>query len=97
MIEISSEALIPISEVPAALPRRVSIASVYRWMLRGVKGIHLQTILIGGRRYTSREALQRFAEQTTAAASGERPPVRTFTRRARDQAKAREELKAVGF
>jgi len=41
--------------------KRVHISAVYRWVQRGIKGVRLEAIRIGGTTYTSREALQRFA------------------------------------
>lgn len=43
----------------------------------------LETVVIGGRRFTSREALDRFVERTTAAADGQPLPVRTPRQRER--------------
>ncbi len=68
MIEISSETLIPIREAPRHLPprpngKRVHISACYRWISRGVRGIILESIRIGGTTYTSIEALQRFADR----------------------------------
>lgn len=65
MINISTEHLIPIRDVPRHLPprptgRRVHISAVYRWIQRGVHGNRLESIKIGGMVYTSFEALMRF-------------------------------------
>lgn len=65
---------IPIRDLPNHIPRnrgrKVHIATVYRWMNRGVRGIRLETLLIGGRRYVTEESLERFvslvSSQTTA-------------------------------
>ena len=78
MIDINKEHLIRIHDVPRRLPRRptgkqVHISAVYRWIKRGVRGVFLESVKIGGSTYTSEEALQRFADQrsnpTAAAAS----------------------------
>ena len=66
MIEIESETLVPLREVSKLLPPRpngkhVHISAIYRWVQRGIKGVRLEAIRIGGTAYTSREALQRFA------------------------------------
>jgi Protein of unknown function (DUF1580) len=37
-----------------------SPATLYRWALKGVRGIKLETVMMGGRRYTSDEAVDRF-------------------------------------
>jgi len=70
MIDLNQEDLIPINQVPRLLPRqpnnkRLHISTVYRWMTRGIDGVKLEFIKIGGRMMTSRQALQRFAEKQT--------------------------------
>ena len=72
MIEIGNEQLVPLNEVPALLPARVNgkrihISAIYRWAQRGIRGIRLEVIRVGGTTYTSREALQRFASPSPAA------------------------------
>jgi hypothetical protein len=73
MIDTSAEQPIPLSLAARETPNRqgergVNVATVWRWSLRGIRGCKLETILIGGQRMTSREALQRFFVATTAAA-----------------------------
>ncbi len=67
MIDLERETLIPLRDVPKRLPprtndRRLHISAVYRWATRGVRGVVLETIRIGGTTFTSVQALQRFAE-----------------------------------
>ena len=86
MIEVATEQLVHVRAVPRILPRqpngkRVHISAVYRWMSRGVRGVRLEFVMVGGRRYTSVEALQRFAERLTGSASAQ--PVREVTPRRR--------------
>ena len=74
MIDLEHESLIPLREVPQHLPprptgRRLHVSAVYRWVLRGVRGVCLEATKIGGTTYTSKEALQRFADQLSAARS----------------------------
>lgn len=40
--------------------KRVHISTVYRWADRGINGVRLSTLRIGGTRYTSIEAVERF-------------------------------------
>lgn len=96
-IDIHEENLISLSEAAALLPGRPSKNSVVRWHLRGVKGVRLETVMLGGRRFTSEAALQRFAERTTAAANGETPPARTAKQRERAIRSAERELDAAGI
>lgn len=68
MIDTASETLIPLREVPRLLPYRANgktlhISAVYRWTLRGIRGVRLETVKVGGTTYTSREAIQRFSER----------------------------------
>ena len=53
------------------LGRRISPSTLHRWRLRGCRGIKLETLLIGGTRTTSSEALQRFFSATTRVQDGQ--------------------------
>ncbi len=85
----ANETLIPISKAPAHIPSRPHVATVWRWIKNGVRGVTLDTIVIGGKRYTSREAIQRFMEATTAASS--QPVGKAARSRSRQQAIERAE------
>lgn len=67
-IELSTETLITIAEVPLHIPKRhgrkVHYSTVYRWMTKGVRGRKLESLFIGGVRYTTIEALARFLKLT---------------------------------
>ena len=74
MIDLLQETLISIREVPKLLPRRgsgrlVHLSACYRWMDKGISGVRLEAVRIGGTTYTSREALQRFANRLSQTAS----------------------------
>ena len=65
MITISSETILSLDEATHRLPKRRGgkrphIATLYRWAQRGVRGVRLETIQVGGTLCTSVEALQRF-------------------------------------
>jgi hypothetical protein len=93
-IDIYTESLLPFSDA-TVLPghtRNISLSTLHRWRLRGVRGVKLQSCLIGGRRYTSREALERFFHATTAAANGEPAPIRTPRQREKAIEQAEKEL-----
>lgn len=96
MIDIQNEPLLSLTK--AAQTDHVHVSTVHRWRLRGILGIKLETIRIGGKRMTSREALQRFHERVTTAADGE-PTARTESDRARERrlAKVEAELTAAGI
>lgn len=83
MINLSTETIFPVSDAPKHIPGRPSKASCWRWVLQGVGGIKLESILIGGKRYTSHEAVQRFGDRRTAAIDGDTLPTQTNTQRER--------------
>lgn len=72
MIDITSETVLSIAQAAKAVPsrspgKRVHTATIWRWISYGCKGILLESCRIGGSTYTSREALQRFADALTRA------------------------------
>ena len=71
MIDFNAESCLTLVEAAKLVPGRegqggLHVSAIYRWVKRGVKGVHLETILIGGRMHTSREALQRFFESCSS-------------------------------
>ena len=73
-----AEHLIPLAEAARTLPGGcVHVSTVHRWWLKGCRGVKLETILRGGVRYTSTEAIERFVAATTAAADCTTPVVPT--------------------
>lgn len=75
MIDYNKEELIPLTQAPEHLPwgrqgRPVHVSTVWRWVYRGVGGVKLESIKIGGTRYTSREALRRFLDQLNENKTG---------------------------
>lgn len=73
MINIASEQLISLAEAAGMLPcgrkgRYPNVKTVYAWTTHGCRKILLASIQAGGRRVTSKEAVQRFIQELTAAA-----------------------------
>ncbi len=97
MIDLSSEHVFPVKDAPKHIPGRPSSAAVWRWVLYGLRGVKLESALIGGRRFTSTEAVQRFADARTAAADGRPAPSRTGKQRQAAIRKAEAELDAAGI
>ena len=94
MIEIQTESLLSISDAAKSRPSRPHVSTLWRWINRGVRGVQLETCLIGGRRFTSVEALERFSVATTSAANGKSCDVRTPKHRQRAIEQAEKELAA---
>lgn len=105
MIDVQSEKLVPLADVPALLPpsrngRRPHISVIYRWVQKGLHGIRLEALQLGGRRVTSREALSRFFQALSANAglsNPDPPKVRTPGRRQREHGKASAACEASGW
>jgi hypothetical protein len=86
-IDATKENVIPFNAARAHIPgRRPNLSTLHRWRLHGVRGRKLETLLIGGRRFTSEEAIQRFvrpeADPADTAASAVPPEVQARADRA---------------
>ncbi len=103
MIDITSEKLLTPSEIAQHIPRRragkkCNVATIYRWMTDGVRGVKLEHLCVGGTRCTSLESLQRFFDALTAQADGQhvqQPPRLTKSRRKQIEA-AEKRLEKAG-
>lgn len=69
-IDLRTETILRFSEVTKQTPFKVHVSTLHRWRLRGVRGVKLETAMLGGGRVTSIEALERFVARVSAA-SGE--------------------------
>ncbi len=67
----------------------VSLSTAWRWTLRGIKGHRLESFSLGGRKFTTREAFERFVART----NGERV-IDGETPRQRERAVERAERRA---
>ena len=72
-IDITKEELITFGGLVKILPRRprgkpTHISTFCRWRFRGLKGIKLEAVRVGGVWMTSMEAFQRFTDRLTAQA-----------------------------
>ena len=92
VIDINAEKIVSFGKAARTPPCNVHISTLHRWRLKGINGIKLESVLIGGRRMTSLEAVERFVHGVTAAANGERPPARTPRQRERAIERAEAEL-----
>lgn len=97
MIDHETESLITMTQAAKLLPGRPNVATLWRWRTSGIRGVRLETLRIGGRRMTSKEALSRFHERVTAAADGEAPRPRTLRQRRAAIARAERELDEAGI
>lgn len=95
-IDFESETIITLGEACRAIPPNgASDATMARWIQKGVRGVKLETLLIGGRRVTSREAISRFIAAQNAD-DAPAVPVITASQRKRQSEAARAELERMG-
>jgi len=88
-IRIGRDEFLTLSEAAKRLPaknsgRRLHVAALYRWASNGCRGVVLETIHVGGQRYTSLDALQSFLEAVTERARASVSPRRPVDARARE-------------
>lgn len=76
--------------------RGVNPSTTWRWYRKGVNGVKLETIVVGGTRMTTEPACLRFIERTTAAANGEQTTTSMSKRRQREIEAAEKELAKMG-
>ena len=76
MIDVHTESLVLPKDaarmVPGRSGRGVSRATFWRWMMQGRRGVTLESCLIGGVRYTSRQAVSRFVARLNGAPESHR-------------------------
>jgi hypothetical protein len=70
-INIADEPPIPFTQATGVIPprrrgRKAAASTLHRWATRGLRGVKLEMIMIGGTRCTSVAALQRFFDQLSA-------------------------------
>ena len=94
-IDVANETVITLGEACRVVqPHGVSTATMARWIQRGVRGAKLATVLIGGRRFTSREAINRFISAQNADESP--TPTVSPAQRTRQAKAAQQELARAG-
>ena len=72
-IDITKECPIPFDLAATFLGNgfRPTYSTWWRWWRHGIRGVHLETVLVGGRRLTTADAVERFVTATSAAGSVE--------------------------
>jgi hypothetical protein len=91
--------LLSLREASQLLPGKPHISTLHRWRLRGIRGVKLITVMVGGRRWVHPDALRDFNAAITAArepgAANAGPPTRTT--RTRTVKKAEQTLSKEGI
>lgn len=90
--------LLSLREASQLLPGKPHVSTLHRWRLRGIRGVKLITVMVGGKRWVHPDALRDFSAAITAArengASNAVPLTRT---RRRSVKKAEQALAKEGF
>ena len=74
-IDVEREDLISLREAAESIPTKPSPSTLQRWRLYGVRGHKLETLLIGGLRYTSKQAVARFLAAPECKPASPTPPI----------------------
>lgn len=88
-IDLENDQLLTMAQACRLLPRRPSPSTIWRWRVRGVGGVRLKCVRVGGMWATTARALAEFLRAQTDRAlplEGDAPPSRpdSTTRRLRD-------------
>ena len=51
--------------------KKTSTSTLWRWHRKGISGVRLETVLIGGRRYVTRPGLEQFCIAVTETRDGQ--------------------------
>jgi hypothetical protein len=95
MIDIFKEQIRSYAETSKILPGKPHCATIARWALKGRKGVRLESVVIGSRRFTSVEAIERFVARLNDKALPGAP--RDTTQRARRDEDVERQLDAEGL
>ena len=85
------------SQAAAEIPGRPHVSTLHRWRLRGINGVRLRTVRVGGKRMVERIVLREFIEAVTAATDRVPAASRTPTQRERAVVLAEKELADAGW
>jgi hypothetical protein len=72
MSDPNNEPGIPLTAVPGHVASHPHLNTIRRWAKRGVRGVRLRSWLVGGRRFTSPEAITEFIRALNQASGGAR-------------------------
>lgn len=93
----TSKTLLPLATaVERATGQHPHPSTLHRWRLRGIAGVKLSTVRVGGRRMCSVESVLQFLERVTAASDGETVGPETPRQRSRAIARAEQRAKELG-
>lgn len=95
MIDHLTETLVNFQHAGKHIPGNPALCTLHRWRLSGVRKTKLETLLVGGIRYTSVEAISRFIAAQNASESP--APMLTASQRRTQAEAANKVLEAAGI
>jgi len=100
----STQQNIPLAKAGAIIPGNPHPSTLFRWALKGCRGVRLRTYLCGSRRFTTEVFIQQFLDASTAAAEGRTieamvisEPTATSIDNHREQDRIANELDRIGI
>ncbi len=69
MTELLTQSLVLLARASECVPTNPSANTLAGWAREGVRGVKLRTWMVGGRRFTSTEAVAEFLAELNGAAS----------------------------
>ena len=90
MPDLLQESLLSAVEASREFRSRPAATTVWRWMTRGARGVLLESVIEGGQRFTSREAIRRFQERLQERDTVKQPPQPRSKRERRESVKRAE-------
>jgi hypothetical protein len=97
MIDVENETLLTPNQACKEFPGGISLPTVWRYMgTKGVRGARLESLVCGGKRWTSKEAIARFIAAQNATDLPAAPKI-TATQRRRQSEAARLALQEMGL
>ena len=75
-VRLLEEELLTLSQACKHFPVRCSRSAMERWLRRGSRGVVLESVLIAGRRYTTRQAIERFIRSQLQTEPERSTPIR---------------------
>lgn len=67
MTEWLREELLSLAQAARLIPSRPHVSTLWRWCGRGVRGVRLRTVIVGGRRYTTAAYVADFVAELSAS------------------------------
>ncbi len=95
MPELAAAAIVAINDAGDHIPGRPSRATVWRWVMHGIRGHRLESMLIGGRRYIAVDAIDRWLQAINGSNSFKSADTRKYRERSANA--AHEALKSKGM